>query len=151
MLRFPNAALVVFVFCLHCAATAVDPNSTNDLMEADRAFARAAAERGIDGWMSFFTEDAARVLGDGRVVVGLEQIRAVDSASFADPEIRLTWDPTDAGLFADGDHGFTKGRFAVVRVEAPDGTPPLSEGAYLSIWRRDAGTWKVILDTSVPE
>ena len=124
----------------------VSPAGVEDLLEADRAFDRITTEKGLDGWMSYFAEDAVRLDLLGDVVRGFDAIRAKDSAMFADPQILLTWSPTDAGLFRDGEHGFTRGRYRVIRQDE-DGPVVISRGAYLSMWRRESGAWKVILDT----
>ena len=120
-------------------------------MQADRDFAQATADRGIDGWVSCFAEDAARMqMSGGDVVRGIEAIRALDGPLLEDETVRLEWEPTDAGAFKSGDHGFTRGRYRVVE----SGEQPrevLAEGTYLSIWRQEAGAWKVILDTGVPD
>ena len=120
------------------------------LMETDRAFAVAAKMRGIDGWVSYFTEDAARVDLTGDVVRGHDEIRVFDAGAFADPAVRLTWEPTDAGVFSDRDHGFTRGRYRIERSGGVE-VEVLGRGTYLSIWRFDDGAWKVILDTGTPD
>ncbi len=121
-----------------------------ELKEADRAFDRAAAERGIDGWVSYFTPDAARIVPKGPIARGHEAIRSLDGPTFADPKRMLTWEPIDAGMFDTGDHGYTRGRYRVMRVE--DGNrEEISAGWYLSIWRREAEGWRVILDTGGPD
>jgi ketosteroid isomerase-like protein len=117
------------------------------LIAADRAFAAAAAEDGLDGWMRYFAPDAVRLTLGAEAVQGLPAVRAHDAGIFADSTRRLTWAPTEAGVFADGQHGFTTGRYALIgdAGAAPD---TLAAGAYLSIWRRnEAGEWQVILDT----
>jgi ketosteroid isomerase-like protein len=140
-----------------CATVSRTPTVTptadveQQLIEADRAFARAAAERGIEGWVSYFTPDAVRSDMGGGVFRGLQAIREHDGPMFANPAVRLEWDPTDAGVFEDGRHGFTRGRYEIVLREG-DGPPVvLSRGSYLSIWRLDEGGWKVILDTGSPD
>jgi ketosteroid isomerase-like protein len=128
----------------------VSPADVEDLLEADREFDRVTTEKGLDGWMSYFAEDAVRLDLHGEVVRDLDAIRAKDTAMFADPQIRLTWSPTDGGLFRDGRHGFTRGRYRVVRQDEED-LVVISRGAYLSIWRRENGEWKVILDTGAAD
>lgn len=167
MLLAPAAALLLISSCAPAesgygtpglesgsAAAAAEPETppavVEDLLEADRAFDRATTEKGLDGWMSYFAEDAVRLDLLGEVVRNLDAIRAKDSAMFADPQIRLTWSPTDAGLFRDGEHGFTRGRYRVIRQEE-EGPVVISQGAYLSIWRRENGAWKVILDTGTAD
>ena len=120
------------------------------LLAFDRAFDRAAAERGIDGWLSYFTPDAARIVPMGPIARGHEAIRRLDGPTFADPKMMLTWEPVDAGLFDTGDHGYTRGRYRVMRVD--DGRKDeISTGWYRSVWRREERGWKVILDTGGPD
>ena len=129
-------------------APAAGDASVDDLLDADRAFAQAAAERGIEGWMAALTDDAVRFafVTDG-FVQGHGDIRAQDAALFADPAVELRWEPTEGGLFASSDLGFTRGGYSVVQ-STPDGAETVSSrGRYLTIWRRGPDGWKVILDT----
>jgi ketosteroid isomerase-like protein len=121
------------------------------LKQADRDFAAETVRRGLDGWMTYFADDAARPAFGEDVIRGKADIRAADSLMFTDPTVQLLWDPTHAGAFRDNDHGFTMGRYQVVKLR--DGMPPdtLSRGSYLSIWRREREGWKVILDTGVSD
>jgi len=123
----------------------------DQLKQIDRDFAAETARRGLDGWMVYFADDAARPVFGGDVIRGKIDIRAADSLMFTDPTVQLVWDPTHAGAFRDNDHGFTMGRYQVVKLR--DGMLPdtLSRGSYLSIWRRERDGWKVILDTGVSD
>jgi ketosteroid isomerase-like protein len=120
-----------------------------ELIDADRRFAAETEARGLDGWMSFFAKDAARLSLGGKAARGLAEIRARDRTIFADPTIKLRWDPTDAGVFEDGIHGFTTGRYLLIKTGSPPDT--LSTGGYVSIWRREEGAWKIILDTGAAD
>lgn len=120
------------------------------LMEADRAFDAVTAELGLDGWVQYFTDDAARVNLHGEIARGLEAIRRADAPVFADPAIDLRWEPTHAGVFTGGNIGYTKGSYRLIRtVEGAEET--LGQGSYLSLWRREESGWKVILDTGAPK
>lgn len=118
-----------------------------ELLAADRAFATAAAEKGLDGWMSFYADDAVRVELGGKAHVGKAAVREFDKDLFADPKKVLVWEPTDGGGFADGKTGFTTGKAQVVAAgEKPDAAKWTH--AYVTWWRKDSdGNWKVILDT----
>jgi ketosteroid isomerase-like protein len=128
-----------------------DPDVKKQLIDADRAFAKAAADKGLDGWMSYFAEDAVRIspLG-GPAAIGKAAIRKLDARLFADPKLQLVWEPIDAGVFADGKHGFTTGRAKVVTRGADKDTCPWTV-KYVTWWRKDDGVWKVILDTGASE
>ena len=122
------------------------------LMEADRAFARATTDRGLDGWTGSMAEDVARIDLQGAIARGPEAVRVHDARMFADPATRLAWEPTDAGVFVDGRHGFTRGKYRVIRGGGDAGDPrTIGSGEYVTIWRRDDGVWKVILDTGAPD
>ncbi len=131
-----------------------DPESgRTEVIAADRAFNELTQAKGLEGWMEFMTADAARVRKMGVPAVrGLPEIRQADADLFADPAIRLTWEPVDGGLFADGQHGFTTGRFKLLE-KLDDGSESLrGEGAYVTWWRREPdGQWRVILDTGSPD
>jgi ketosteroid isomerase-like protein len=130
-----------------------EPDAKRELMDADLAFAKATAEKGIDGWMSFMADDAVRIapLG-GKAHVGKAAVRELDAKMFADPNRKLLWEPTDGGAFADGSHGFTTGRSRVV-VKSADGKEEVrSTGNYVTWWRKGPdGRWKVILDTGATD
>jgi len=142
---------VTFYALIHVWVSAAGDqiNAADELLSADRRFAAETAKRGLDGWMSFLADDAARLDLGGKAARGLDDIRKRDSSIFADSSIRLIWDPTDAGLFKDGNHGFTTGRYQLIKTGSPPDT--LSTGGYVSIWRRDDGKWKVILDTGAAD
>ena len=128
-----------------------DAGLVQQLMQADRDFASSAERSGIEGWVSWFAEDGVRLALPGPIARGHEEIREMDGPLFADRSIRLRWEPTDAGLFRGEDHGFTRGRYSLVRLSPGGEETQLGRGTYLSIWRRDADGWRVILDTGTAD
>lgn len=135
------------------AATKADADLRQQLLDADRAFAKATGDKGLEGWMGFMAADAVRVspMG-GKATVGKEAIRKLDAALFADAKRQLVWEPIDAGAFADGKHGFTTGRAKIVtRGTAEKDESPWTV-KYVTWWRKgEDGRWKVILDTGASE
>ena len=122
-------------------------------MNADREFARAAADKGLDGWMSYMADDMVRLpkIG-GKLITGREEVRKADSPIFADPNRKLQWEPVDAHLFADGKSGVTSGRYKVVVKDAAGAEKVMATGGYVTGWRQDTnGKWKVIFDTGSPD
>jgi hypothetical protein len=117
------------------APASVPPRSVALVVEAERAFAAMAREKGTgEAFKTFIAEDgqmflpgpvrAKPLLEAGRI--GLGPIR---------------WWPVYAGLAASGDLGFTTGPFV-----AGEGTE-LHHGTYFTIWRRQAdGRWRWVLD-----
>ena len=146
------AALLAGAACGTRMPAGDDAAIASQLMQADRDFARDTGKRGIDGWVGALAPDAARVDLHGAIARGPAGARIQDAALFADPDVRLTWEPTDAGVFEDRRHGFTRGRYKVLTT-GPEGKEPrvTAGGAYLTIWRREGDGWKVILDTGSPD
>ncbi len=121
------------------------------LMAADRAFDAATAARGLDGWMSFFAPEAVSLQRMADPARGEAAVRARSAATFANPGVRLTWAPTDAGVFRDRRTGWTVGRYEI-RRRAADGTESVvGTGRYITLWRRAEGRWLVTLDTGAPD
>ena len=123
------------------------------LLEADRAFARATARDGLDGWLSFMADDAVRVSRPGeKLIIGKERIKLRDADLFADPNHKLVWEPAESHLFADGKIGVTTGRYRMIANDTDGNETVLSQGGYVTWWRKDAdGKWKVIFDTGSPD
>jgi ketosteroid isomerase-like protein len=140
------ASLILFF-----AAAQADPKAA--LMDADRAFAKAAAEKRLDGWMSFMADDAARAPRIGaKITAGREAVRKLDAALFANPKVKLVWEPTDAHAFADGKSGVTTGRYRVLATGEDGRETESGTGAYVTWWRKETdGSWKVIFDTGTPD
>lgn len=115
------------------------------LMEADRAFDKATLERGLEGWLEWFSDDA-RVNGAQGEVVGKAQLREFYKGMFAQKEFSIRWQPLHEELSADGAFGYTYG---VSQISFRDEKGQLQErrGRYLTVWRKQKdGKWKVITD-----
>jgi len=111
------------------------------LEQADRDWAVAVADRGVDAWVAGFAPDGAMRGGDGSPVRGADAIRAAMSPVLAG-SMRLDWAPLASGLSPAGDMGYTVGRWTLYA-----GTVAKVRGGYLTIWQRQPdGSWKVAYD-----
>jgi ketosteroid isomerase-like protein len=119
------------------------------LIEAEHAFAKATAQRGVDGWMEFMAPNAVELMAEP--LVGLDQIRAGMSKQFRLPGFKITWEPTRAEFLGKGDVGYAVGRYEV-RFNGEDGKPVVERGTYLTMWQKQKdGTWKVVSDIGSPD
>jgi len=59
----------------------------------------------------------------------------------------LAWEPVYADLSAAQDLGFTTGPWSFTE---PGDVDPKAHGHYVSVWKRVAGTWKLLLDIGAP-
>lgn len=121
----------------------------DDLSERDREFARATAERGVEGWVEFFAPEGFMFTGPDRVV-GPAAIRRVMEPFLSDPTLDFTWSPESAWMDDDGELGYTIGRYE--RRTTRDGEVNVATGWYLTVWRRQQdGRWLVEADIGSPD
>lgn len=137
------ARVLIFVLMLGPIAAGADRNP-KVLMDAEHAFAKATAERGVDGWMEFMAPNAVELAAEP--LVGLDQIRAGMTKQFRLPGFKITWEPAKAEFLGEGDKGFAVGRYEV-RFTGDDGKLVVERGTYLTTWQlQKDGTWKVVSD-----
>ena len=142
--------MVLAVAAMGVVAACSPTPTTTDLMEADRAFARAVADQGTDAWVAAFAQDG--MMFDGaEPVVGHDAIRGYMGPAFDSGMFTLTWEPLDARIASSGDLGYTRGRWES-RSLTPDGSEVTGSGTYVTIWQLDSeGTWRVVLDIGAPD
>ena len=121
-------------------ALAADPAP---VIAADRAFAALSAARGPRAAFAEYLAPTATMVLLGAVdTAPREKLVAdfpVDPAAF-----RLNWTPVGGAMSEDATLGVTWGTFT-----REVGGRPAGEGAYTSVWRKQAdGRWRVIEDTA---
>lgn len=127
--------------------TAADakPATTDTLRQLEDEFMKAAAERGAEGYMSYYAEDAVEVPNGRNAIRGKANI-AKTMGFLDDKNNHLTWTPVDAGVSISGDLGWTSGTYEF-RSKDKDGKVTVEHGKYTSIWKKQPdGNWKVVLD-----
>jgi len=146
MKAIPQILLCIVVLS---AMSVASDRDTNILMQAERDFAKATAEHGVDGWMEFMAPNAVELSAEP--LVGLDQIRAGMTKQFKLPGFKISWEPTTAEFLGQGDVGYAVGRYEV-RFTGDDGTPKVRKGTYLTTWQKqDDGSWKVVSDIGSPD
>ena len=114
-----------------------------NLMKVDLAFSDLSKEVGMQRAFKAYCADEGVLLrsntmpivGKNEVITSLEQ---VDDSSF-----ELTWKPLYASAARSGELGYTYGVYAL-KVKEADLT---TKGTYVSIWRKEKGLWKFVLDS----
>ncbi len=135
---------VLTMLLASCMSPTIDVAAEREaLLEADRAFARETAARGVEGWLDFHLEDAHNVPAAGPAVVGHALIRERMAAFLADTTQFFTWEPVFAETAADGSLGFTYGDWSTTDLSTDSVT---SRGRYLTVWKEHDGEWKVTAD-----
>ena len=143
---FPVIAGVAIVVLLGLdTARAQSSSGADTLRQLEADFMKAAAERGSQGYMSYYAEDAVELPNGADMIQGKESI--AKSMSFLDQkDNHLTWTPIFADMAASGDLGYTFGTYEF-RSKDKDGKPTVEYGKYASVWKRQKdGSWKVVMD-----
>jgi len=143
-----NRTLLIALLALALAITGVfwKANAETDgaakLRDLEAEFVKATAERGLDGFMSYFAEDASAVENGGEIVTGKASIRK----SLEPWDVNLTWTPVKAEMAASGDLGYTFGNY-VLKAKDKNGNPVVHYGKYATVWKKQKdGSWKVVMD-----
>ena len=143
-------ALVVLLVALtlpyaHQTVSASPKATADTLKQLEGEFMKAAAERGSEGYMSYYAEDAIELPNGAPAIPGKANI-AKGMGFLDDKNNHLTWTPVGADISASGDLGYTYGTFEFRSVDK-GGKPIVEYGKYTSIWKlQKDGTWKVVLD-----
>jgi ketosteroid isomerase-like protein len=132
-------ASIVLLPALGLAAAAALPPAQQELFDAERAFARLAAEKGFrDSFFAYFADDGIAFNPHPfRVRVALAGQPATPAPMGAD------WAPVYGDVAAAGDLGWNTGPLVYA---GRDGQPD-RHGMFFSVWKRQSdGSFKVVLD-----
>lgn len=141
-----SVGLLCAALSLGWAASAQQPatrrTNLDALVDAERAFARAAATKGTrDAFLEFLADDG--IIFQPGPINGKEFWRQRQPRKGL-----LSWQPVYADVSAAGDLGYTTGPFEF-RPSGPD-DKPTAFGQYFTIWRRQSGgSWKAVLDRGI--
>jgi ketosteroid isomerase-like protein len=132
---------IALALLLCASAVQAQTNALQDLVNAERAFARSSEEKTTqDAFIAVLATDA--VLFRPTAVNGPEWFRAHPAPA----EGLLRWGPQLAGVSAAGDLGYTTGPFESGRR----GEAATGKGWFVSVWRRQPnGAWKLFLDLGI--
>ena len=113
------------------------------LADAERAFAQTAREKGWrDAFLEFFSDDSVALTP--KPAPAKDGIRKAPSQPFSVRE--LVWEPRTGDIAASGELGWLTGPSTSID-HSGDKKPRY--GAYLSVWRREASGWRVLIDIGV--
>lgn len=148
-----QCGVLLFVIGFALAATSLAQRSQDAaevLKQADVDFAKATAEKGIEGWVSYFAEDGMQVTPEGNIR-GHAAIREYMGPAFANPDFALAWKPTAADISQSGDLGYTTGTYESHGKDA-QGKAVVRTGRYVTIWKKQPdGKWRVVVDIGNPD
>jgi ketosteroid isomerase-like protein len=146
-----GTVVVLSASLLACSQSRRARPDAEQLKQADLAFARATAERRLEGFSSFLSEDVMSIRPNMPVVEGTKALAGRWAPMLNDPAMSITWQPLEAVISDGGDMGFTVGSYEVAK-SGPQGRSVDGTGKYITIWKRQLdGAWKVVFDSGVQD
>jgi ketosteroid isomerase-like protein len=137
-------AVSLALFAAPAALAQAQTGDTSTLMKLESEFQKATAEKGWDGYASYFAEDGVELPNGESAVKGKQAVRK--SLGDWTPGMSLTWTPAGAGMAASGDLGYTYGEYTL-KSKDKDGHPVVRYGKYMTVWKKQKdGSWKVAAD-----
>jgi len=141
-------AFLVATIALPIARPAVSasPKATAEILKRlEGEFMKAAAEKGSQGYMSYYADDSVEVPNGAPLIQGKAEI-AKGMGFLDDKNNQLIWTPVGADISSSGDLGYTYGNYEF-HAKDKEGKPVVQYGKYTSIWKlQKDGSWKVVLD-----
>jgi ketosteroid isomerase-like protein len=117
------------------------------LMQIDRDFDKATAEKGVDGWVMYFAPNGSMLGDTSQPTTGIAAIRTQMEPIFKDSSFSLRWHPTKGEMMIPGIIGYTVGRWERL-WKNKEGKMMKSIGTYSTIWKKQPdGSWKIVLDS----
>jgi ketosteroid isomerase-like protein len=141
-------ALLVVTILLpmkHSTVSASPKATAETLKRLEGEFMKAAADKGSQGYMSYYADDAVEVPNGAPLIQGKVEI-AKGMGFLDDKNNQLVWTPVGADISSSGDLGYTYGNYEFHATDKA-GHAVIEHGKYTSIWKRQKdGSWKVVLD-----
>ena len=138
--------MVCFCVVASCVPGSDVESFKEEILDADRAFAKMAYEEGRDAaFLAYMAEDVTIMPRKGALIRGMDEYRKLQAAvTTEEPTVR--WKPFFADASQSGDFGYTMGTFQYFESRE-EGAKVLSEGSYVTIWKKQSdGRWKFVFD-----
>jgi ketosteroid isomerase-like protein len=146
-----STALCILLACAPASIAAAhapdaEEAALGSLVDAELAFARMGAERGVrEAFLANFADDG---IAFEPAPVRLRETWQARPAP-ADPlALKLAWKPAQAGISRSLDMGYTTGPFTLSLSTSAQPAP--RHGVFFTVWQRAPGRpWKVLLDAGI--
>jgi len=117
-----------------------------EIVRLDREWAAAAAAgRDVELILSFWSDDASVLPPGAPPIVGKEAIREFVTGALNTPGFSVAWKTTHVTVSASGDTAYCVGPNRMT-APAPDGMLATAYGKAVTVWRKDPGGWKCVID-----
>ena len=116
------------------------------IRETETEWAKAAAAKDLERFMSFYADDAAVFAPGTPTATGKEAIRKGTETLFATPGFSLSFQTVKVEVSRGGDLAYSYGTYAMT-MNDPRGKPVNDTGKYVTVYRKQPdGAWKAVAD-----
>ena len=137
------------------AAVSATPAASTDrsadertIVALDSGWMRNVMAKNVDSLMTYYAPDAVSY-GFGQPASGSDQIRALYTemvkSTMSDPKINSN----TISFSDDGTMAFDHGTYSMT-MTPPGGKPATDNGAFLNVWKKIDGQWKLMAEMSTP-
>jgi len=143
-LLVPSVAL--FVLLTSCASSVPGTHDADlsALKDTETAWVKDAVTKDLEKFLAHYADDVSVLLPDWPTFVDKETLRRELEPLLRDTNFALTFGADKADVANSGDLGYTQGRFSLT-LSSPETKMPVTEkGKYLTVYRKQAGTWKAV-------
>lgn len=113
--------------------------------KADQDWARVFGAKQLDASVDACASTARVLAPNAPVAVGHDQIHQLFAGFFGLPDLKITWRPDQVHVADSGELAYTSGHYEM-SFTGPDGKPIPDHGKYVTVWQKQGGAWKVIVD-----
>jgi len=144
------AFLIAVVVVGGIGASKAQPQGNEQaIRQAEADFEAARAAKGLEGWLSFFADDATDIAA-GAPIADKTAMRARLQKRWNNNFV-LKWQPVKVKVARGGDMAFSVGTWQIADKNKPS-AGVIGRGKYLTVWgKQKDGSWKVLADTGVED
>ena len=115
--------------------------SRESLLDRDRKYSAAVLSQGLTkSFGEYAAPDVRLYRSAGLPFIG----REASSEAIAKTKGQVTWQPVASDTSSAGDLGYTHGTYEV----ADDTKKVIEKGSYVRIWKKQTGTWQIVMDVT---
>jgi ketosteroid isomerase-like protein len=131
------------------AAVATDHSAdVRAIMASDSAWMRNVISKNVDSLMTYYAPEAVSY-GFGAPASGIDQIRTEYTNMAKSTITNPKFNPGTVSFSNDGSMAFDYGTYSMT-VKAPGEKASIASGAYLNVWKKLNGQWKLMAEMSTP-
>lgn len=135
--------IIAAISLISCTDGGSLERNTKELTDADKAFSELSLNEGMKvAFDTYCASEGVLLRPQSMPVEGIQAVSEVLKGT-DDSGFTLTWEPLHARVAKSGDLGYTYGVYTL----QPSGSDEVQQGTYVSVWIKENGEWRFILDS----